>query len=46
MRAMAGVWVFFGVLYVWSIASTRHGFGDRLRFSLGLIGITWGGSYE
>jgi hypothetical protein len=40
LRAIAGVWIFFGLLHVWSVGSTRYGFGERLRFSLGLVGIT------
>jgi len=43
-RAIAGVWLFFGLLHVWSVGSTRYGFGERLRFSLGLFGITGSGS--
>ena len=39
LRAIAGVWIFFGVLHVWSVGSTKYGFGERLRFSLGLVGI-------
>ena len=46
LRAIAGVWIFFGVLHVWSVASTKHGFGARLRFSLGLVGITVAASHE
>ena len=42
LRAIAGVWIFFGVLVVWSVASTRFGFGQRLRYTLGLVGITQG----
>jgi hypothetical protein len=40
VRAIAGVWIFFGVLHVWSVGSTKYGFAERLRFSLGLVGIT------
>jgi hypothetical protein len=40
LRAIAGVWVFFGVLHVWSVGSSTYCFGERLRFSLGLVGIT------
>jgi hypothetical protein len=44
LRAIAGVWVFFGVLHVWSVGSSTFGFDQRLRFSLGLVGIT--GTHE
>jgi len=40
LRAIAGVWVFFGVLHVWSVGSSTYGFDQRVRFSLGLVGIT------
>lgn len=46
LRAIAGVWVFFGVLHVWSVGSTKYGFGERLRFSLGLFGIVGVASHE
>ena len=40
LQLRSGVWVFFGVLHVWSVGSSTYGFDQRVRFSLGLVGIT------
>jgi hypothetical protein len=43
MRAMVGVWIVFGVLQVWITAFTINTFGQRARYTLGLVGITFAG---
>src|SRR6185503_20292068 len=42
IRGIAGVWIVFGVLQVWITGLTINTFGQRARFTLGLVGITLG----
>jgi hypothetical protein len=39
LRAIAGVWLFFGLLHVWSIEPVMFGFGKRARFFCSLFGL-------
>jgi hypothetical protein len=40
---MVGVWIVFGVLQIWITAFTMNTFGQRVRYTLGLVGITLAG---
>jgi len=42
IRAIAGVWIVFGVLQIWITGLTINTFAQRARFTLGLVGITLG----
>ena len=39
MRAIAGVWIFFGVLQIWVTGVPVNTFAQRARYTLGLVGI-------
>ena len=39
LRAMAGVWLFYALLHVWSVGLTRLSLGERVRWMLGLVGL-------
>ncbi len=39
LRAIAGVWLFFSLLQVWSVGLERLTFAQRFRFFLGLLGL-------
>ena len=39
LRGMAGVWLFFSLLQVWSVGLEQLTLGDRWRFFLGLFGL-------
>ena len=39
LRAMAGVWLFFALLQVWSVGLDKLTLGERWRFFLGLFGL-------
>ncbi len=40
VRAIAGVWMVFGMLQIWLVDPTGVTYGERARFCLGLVGIT------
>ena len=37
LRAMAGVWLFYALLHVWSVGMARLSLGERVRWMLGLF---------
>jgi hypothetical protein len=39
LRAIAGVWLFFSLLHIWSIEPVAFGFGERARFLGSLFGL-------
>ena len=39
LRGMAGVWLFYSLLQVWSVGLEQLTLGDRWRFFLGLFGL-------
>lgn len=39
LRAIAGVWTFYGLIHVWNIAPGEIGFAERSRFLMSLVGL-------
>ena len=39
LRAIAGVWLFYALIHIWSVKPATLGFADRGRFFLSLLGL-------